>query len=62
MSSIVDLDSDTCSSDVLEAVRYVKTTFKISRSNPYFLDVMKMNVEVIKDDGEQVYFRIKPSG
>jgi HSP90 family molecular chaperone len=63
MSSIIDLDSDTCSSDVIDAIFYVKgTTFKISRKNPYFEEIRKMGIEVLKVDGDQVYFKIRRSG
>ncbi len=63
MSSIIDLDSDTCSSDPIEAVNYLKQAiFKISKKNPVYPDIVKMGIEVIKDEGDQIYFKIRNSG
>ncbi|BBG25251.1 hypothetical protein [Sulfuracidifex tepidarius] len=64
MSSIIDLDSDTCSSDPIEAINYLKeqVIFKISKRNPLYHDIVNMGIEVVKDDGDQIYFKIKSSG
>lgn len=63
MSSIIDLDKDTCGSDVIEAVETSKSLiFKISKTNPYFEEITrKYKIEIIKDEGDVVYFRVTSS-
>ncbi|MQL55840.1 hypothetical protein [Acidianus ambivalens] len=65
MNSIVDLDSDQCSYDPLEAIEYLKdkkeyVIFKISMNNPFLQDIKrKYFLQIIKVDGEIVYFKIQ---
>lgn len=64
MSFIVDLDKDTCNSDPTEAlIPNKKVIFKISRKNPYF-EYIKTNyiINVIKDEGDVIYFQISSFG
>ena len=64
MSFIVDLDKDTCGSDVKEAlIPNEKIIFKISRKNPYF-EYIKSNYKIIiiKDEGDVIYFKISSIG
>lgn len=63
MSSIVDLDSNQCSFDPLEALEYLKgkqVTFKISLNNPLLHDIKeKYPLQIIKVDGDVLYFKIQ---
>ncbi len=65
MTSIVDLDSDQCSFNPLEAIEYLigkknSVIFKISSDNPFFQDIMKRyNLQIIKIEGEIIYFKIR---
>ncbi|AHC51275.1 hypothetical protein SUSAZ_04300 [Sulfolobus acidocaldarius SUSAZ] len=65
MSSIVDLDNATCSSDIIEALGYysLDIIYRISRKNPYFKSVMeKYKIEIIREEGNKIYFRIRSTG
>ncbi|BDC18124.1 hypothetical protein [Acidianus sp. HS-5] len=65
MSSIVDLDSDQCSFNPLDAIEYLmykkdSIIFKISSDNPFFQDIKKRYpLQIIKNEGGIVYFKIQ---
>mgnify|MGYP001772623115 CR=1 FL=1 len=71
MSFIINLDKDTCGSDIIEALEYLKQrkdiVFAISTSNPYYDEIIKRyKIEIVKreDKGgsEVIYFKILSSG
>ena len=64
MSFIVDLDKDTCGSDIKDAlIPSEKIVFKISKKNPYF-DYIRSTykIVIIKDEGDIVFFKISSFG
>lgn len=61
MSSIIDLDKDTCSSDVIEALNnyFRNVIFKINKNSAYFEEIInKYKIEIIRDEGDVIYFRV----
>lgn len=64
MSFIVDLDRDTCGSNPIDAlIPDNNIIFKISKKNPYFQVIVdNFKVIIIKEEGDEVYFKIHSSG
>jgi len=64
MSFIVDLDNDTCSSDIKDALIPDKNiVFKISKTNPYFEYIRSTyKIVIIKDEGDIIFFKISSFG
>ncbi|MFP3204473.1 MAG: hypothetical protein RXS23_03400 [Metallosphaera yellowstonensis] len=66
MTSTIDLDSYTCSSDPLEAlglVANVDVTFSISKDSPLLSYVFKRyRVEIVRKEGEKILFKIRSDG
>lgn len=66
MTSTIDLDSYTCSSDPLEAIgllAHINVTFSISRDNPLLQYVFrKYRVEVVGKEGNRILFKILSDG
>ncbi|AWR96637.1 hypothetical protein DFR86_03090 [Acidianus sulfidivorans JP7] len=61
MTFILNLDSNECSFDPIEAIEYVKreAIFKINKNNPYFKDIAdKYNIQIIKEEDDEVYFKV----
>ncbi|MBB5252871.1 hypothetical protein D1869_02545 [Sulfurisphaera ohwakuensis] len=64
MSFIVDLDKEICGSNVIDALfPNEHIIYKISKNNPYFQCVKNnFKIEIIKDEGDVVYFKILTTG
>jgi hypothetical protein len=61
MSSIIDLDKDTCSPDVIEALNnyFRNVIYKINKNSAYFEEIInKYKIEIIRDEGDVIYFRV----
>ncbi|GAA5419559.1 hypothetical protein Stok01_01521 [Sulfurisphaera tokodaii] len=64
MNFIVDLDKDICSSNVIDALfPNENIIYKISKNNPYFQYIKNnFKIEIIRDEGDAVYFKILSTG
>ncbi|EWG06922.1 MAG: hypothetical protein ASUL_07029 [Candidatus Aramenus sulfurataquae] len=67
MERVVDLDSSTCSSEPLEALGFLLrkkgVVFSISLDNPYYQEIKrKYEIEIVKKEGDKVYFLILSGG
>ncbi len=67
MERVIDLDSYTCGSDPTEALGFLLgkrgVVFSISLSNPYYEEIKrKYVIEIVKKEGDKVYFSIRSGG